>query len=157
LSVADAIAKLACLTIAIEFDLRYGDKGIHFNAVHPGVVATRILRDPLGVATSIVGPAAGLYLAPVMAIAKRVRDFLLAYTPQRAAITVLFAAASPIIQQGQVRGQYIVPEGVLWVADHPALYNETQLVGLWDFSTELAGPMPAGWDSEVEQSNTLTE
>ena len=145
------MAKLACLVIAIEFDLRYGNEGIYFNAVHPGVVATRILRDPVGVATALAGPVAGPYLAPALAMGKRLRDALFAYSARRAAVTVFFAAASPKIKNGHVRGQYIVPEGLLWVANHPSLYNESQLVGLWDFSEELVGPLEST-DDDVDSN-----
>ena len=89
-----AVAKLATLWAATEFNRRHGGPRtkVFFNAVHPGVVATNILGDPAGPAEFIVGPAYAQALGKVIYGAKAARDAIIAYPPERAALTQLFAA-----------------------------------------------------------------
>eukprot|EP00040_Diaphanoeca_grandis_P026331 m.147303 g.147303 ORF g.147303 m.147303 type:complete len:359 (+) comp30527_c0_seq1:193-1269(+) len=132
-----AVAKLACLWAAKEFNTRHGDD-VYFNAVHPGVVATSILRDPVAVASSLVGPRFAEYLGPIIANAKNARDFLLAYSPRKAALTQVFVAVSPKITKQKLRGEYFVPIATKWPVVHDSFQVQEFGNQFWQFSTALA-------------------
>ena len=135
-----AVAKLATLWAAKEFNRRHGGPRtkVFFNAVHPGMVATNILGDPAGPAEFIVGPAYAQALGKVIYGAKAVRDAIIAYPPERAALTQLFAAISPRIQLERRGGEYFVPIATPWVPAHPSFSVEGFGDRFWRFATTLA-------------------
>lgn len=122
------MAKLASLVFAKEVDRRSRDKGILSNAVHPGVVATSMLRaDNFD---AMLGP----WLGPIALGLARLRNRLFAYSPETAALTLLHCAADPSLRAG---GELFVPVATPWKPWHAQADNATFARELWRFSDEL--------------------
>eukprot|EP00041_Stephanoeca_diplocostata_P020930 m.478795 g.478795 ORF g.478795 m.478795 type:complete len:197 (-) comp21695_c1_seq8:1665-2255(-) len=140
-----AMAKLACLVIAEEMDRRYfHSHGVYVNAVHPGVVATEILRDPTGVALSLGIPATwACAVGHVVGWAKRWRDAVLAYSPADGALTQIYAAAHPDVQRKGLHGKYLVPIAQEWGTAHEKSLDKSFGKALFEWSIDVVGAQ--GW------------
>ncbi|CAE8702675.1 unnamed protein product, partial [Polarella glacialis] len=125
------MAKLANLVFARELDRRFFSKGIFSNAVHPGVVATDMLRPQNFEA--MLGPQLG----PLALGLARLRNSLFAYSPQQAALSLLYCAASPEVETLAVHGELVVPVATRWQARHPMAEDADFGKALWRFSQQL--------------------
>ncbi|CAJ1341330.1 unnamed protein product [Effrenium voratum] len=118
-------AKLASLLLAQEVSRR-ADR-VYSNAVHPGVVASDMLRLPNFQAML------GAYLGPVAFYVAKLRNRLFAYSVEEAALSLLFCAASPEVEARPLRGALVVPTAQPWPPRHPAA-ESGHGTELWDFS-----------------------
>jgi NAD(P)-dependent dehydrogenase (short-subunit alcohol dehydrogenase family) len=125
------MAKLASLVFARELAARH--PAILSNAVHPGVVATAMLRRPNFEA--MLGPALG----GMAWRAAQWRNQLMAYSPASAALSVLYCAASPDVERESVSGELVVPVAARWPPHHPMATDAAFGAALWRFSEELVG------------------
>ena len=125
------MAKLASLAFSTELARRERGKVLS-NAVHPGVVATELLRaDNFA---SMLGPVAGR----IAWLVAQARNFICAYSPETAALSVLYAAAAPEVFDRSITGELIVPIATRWPAHHPAATNASFGAALWEFSERVA-------------------
>eukprot|EP00435_Cladocopium_sp_Y103_P035499 s3075_g9.t1 len=122
------MAKLANLLLAQEVDRRVGHRGVYSNAVHPGVVASEMLRLPNFQAML------GTWLGSVAYHAAQLRNRFFAYSVEEAALNVLYCAASPEIEARDLRGALIVPLAQPWPPRHPAALETGPGRRLWEFS-----------------------
>ena len=123
------MAKLANLAFAAELARRAGGAVVS-HAVHPGVVATNMLR--VDNFAAMLGPLAGR-LAWLVAQA---RNLLFAYSPRTAAVSVLYAAVAPEVGSLANNGQLFVPVATHWPPHHPMALDESFGARLWAFSEE---------------------
>jgi NAD(P)-dependent dehydrogenase (short-subunit alcohol dehydrogenase family) len=128
-----AIAKLGTLVFAREL-ARRADEEVISHAVHPGVVASEMLRQPNF--DAMLGPRLG-------AVAWRVaqaRNALFAYSAPEAALTVLYPAVAPELAGGRWpagNGQLFVPVATRWEPRHPMASSMELSSKLWDFTHSL--------------------
>ncbi|CAE7467910.1 Wwox [Symbiodinium natans] len=125
------MAKLANLLFSQEIDRRFGQLGLYSNAVHPGVVATEMLRRDNFEA--MLGPLLGAWAFR----AAQLRNRLFAYGAGEAALNLLFCAASPIVELQALRGKLIVPIATAYPPRHAQAFNDEFARRLWEFSDEL--------------------
>ncbi|CAE7217261.1 WWOX [Symbiodinium sp. KB8] len=85
-------AKLANLIFSHEINRRLGHLGVYSNAVHPGVVATEMLRR------ANFEAMLGSLLGSLAFQAAQLRNRLFAYGAQEAALNLLFCAAAPEVE-----------------------------------------------------------
>jgi len=116
-------SKLCNILFAKELQKKLGDKQIYVNAVHPGWVATDLQR----------------HIEAWGTIAKYLSKFVsstFALTPEEGALTQLYVATSPEIEQKNYRGEYFVPFAKLATpssfASNPELAQK-----LWDFTQQI--------------------
>ena len=110
--------KLANLLFTYELARRLGACGVTVNALHPGVIATKLLADYMGV------PIAGNALA---------RTF--GAKPEEGAETSIYLAASPDVQS--VTGKYFVRKKP--AASSRESHDEASARRLWEVSERLTG------------------
>ena len=106
---------------------RHGDVLVS-NAVHPGVVATSMVRKEnleLGL---------GTWLGSVAYAAAQVRNALFAYSPERAAVTVLGCLVGPCSTGS---GRFYVPVATEWAPRHERVEDDEFGKRLWEFSEGL--------------------
>lgn len=120
---AYAISKAANILCSNEISRRLERKGVtnvYVNSLHPGVVSTEITRN------------ISWFIKPFgVAVFK-----LFGYSPDKGALTTLYAATSPEVEKKDYRGKYFVPQGKL--ADTTALVQKEQLAkDLWEFTESL--------------------
>ena len=126
------MAKLASLAFSNELARRVPTSLLLSNAVHPGVVATAMLR--MDNFASMLGPIIGR-LAWLLA---QLRNLLFAYSPRTASLSVLYAAVAEEVEAEGLSGQLIVPIATRWAPHHPmASNNATFGRALWQFSEKL--------------------
>ena len=123
------ISKLANLIFARELARRHGQTVLS-HAVHPGVVATDMLR--VGNFRAMLGSTVG---GLVWRLAQA-RNALFAYTPREAAASVLYAAAAPELD-AEDNGLLIVPIATRWEPNHPTAMDAAAGDALWKFSQQL--------------------
>jgi NAD(P)-dependent dehydrogenase (short-subunit alcohol dehydrogenase family) len=111
-------SKLANILFTYELARRLQGTGITANCLHPGVIATRLLADYMGV------PAGGGALA---------RTF--GAKPERGAETIVYLASSPEVEG--VSGKYY--SGKKAVASSRESYDEAAARRLWEVSERLTG------------------
>jgi NAD(P)-dependent dehydrogenase (short-subunit alcohol dehydrogenase family) len=116
-----ARSKLANILFTYELSRRLAGTGVTVNSLNPGVVATRMLADYMGV------PLAGLALA---------RTF--GASPEEGAATSIYLASSPELEF--VTGKYF--ERKQPTASSPASHDEAVARRLWELSERLAGLSP---------------
>ena len=90
-------SKLANLLFGKALARRLKDERVYVNVVHPGYVATELTRhgeDTFGKATAVFFE----YLTMVMAM-----------KPEVGALTQLYCATSPEIENKDIRGKYFIP------------------------------------------------
>ncbi len=112
-------SKLANLLFTYELARRLEGRRIIVNAVHPGVVATRIWK---------VGFAPVDHL--IQWIMRRI-----ALTPEEGADTIVYLAASPEVEG--VTGQYFIRRRA--VPSSPASYDRELAQRLWEVSSRIVG------------------
>jgi NAD(P)-dependent dehydrogenase (short-subunit alcohol dehydrogenase family) len=120
-------AKLASMVFSSELARRV--PGVRSNSVHPGVVATNMLQ--LANFEAMLGPAFG---AAAFHAAK-LRNSLLAFSPEAAAVNVLHCAVSPTMEN--VSGALFVPLAIRWQPRHSMVDDEQFGRALWEFSTSV--------------------
>ena len=142
------MAKLASLAFSNELARRYrpppagapahppGDAApppplVLSNAVHPGVVATEMLRP--GNFASMLGPSLGR----AAWLVAQARNLLFAYSPRTAAVTVLYAAAADEVEAERLTGALLVPIATRWTPHHPMATDAAFGRALWDHSERL--------------------
>ncbi|CAE7806037.1 Wwox, partial [Symbiodinium sp. CCMP2456] len=124
-------AKLANLIFSQEIDRRLGHLGVYSNAVHPGVVATEMLR------LDNFEAMLGSFLGALAFQAAQLRNRLFAYGAQEAALNLLFCAAAPEVEVRTVHGKLIVPIATEHPPRHAQAFNEEFAIRLWEFSEKL--------------------
>jgi retinol dehydrogenase 14 len=115
---AYARSKLANLLFTYELARRLQGSGVTVNSLHPGVIATKLLAEYMGV------PAVGGAVA---------RTF--GAQPEKGADTVLYLAASKEVEG--VSGKYYINRKP--VSSSPESYDEAAARLLWDVSEQLTG------------------
>ncbi|MEO7985952.1 MAG: SDR family oxidoreductase [Gemmatimonadales bacterium] len=113
-----SMTKLANLLFTHELARRLDGSGVTVNAVHPGVVATRLLATYLDV------PVVGGTIARAFGA-----------KPEKGAETIIHLAAAP--ELASVTGAYFA--GGQQSRSSPASYDEAVARRLWDVSAELTG------------------
>jgi retinol dehydrogenase 14 len=111
-------SKLANVLFTYELARRLRGSGVTANCLHPGVIATKLLADYMGV------PVAGGALA---------RTF--GASPAKGAETVVYLASSPEVEG--VSGRYFVNRKA--VASSRQSYDEVAARRLWEISEQLTG------------------
>mmetsp|Transcript_65785 Transcript_65785/g.175215 ORF Transcript_65785/g.175215 Transcript_65785/m.175215 type:complete len:374 (-) Transcript_65785:30-1151(-) len=124
------IAKLASIAWSNELARRYRPT-ILSNAVHPGVVASEMLREENF--RAMLGPALG----PLAWRLAKLRNLLLAYSLRTAALGVLYCAASEEVGQRGTSGEFFVPVATRWAPRHPKATDPAFGAALWKASEEL--------------------
>ncbi|CAG8603662.1 7627_t:CDS:2 [Cetraspora pellucida] len=118
-----AQSKLANILFTIELNKRLSGTNVYCNCVHPGSINTELFR---GIITNW-----GYWIKPFLSV---VSIFLL--TPNDGALTQLYCATSPEIEEQDYRGKYFVPFGVL--GETTDFGKDEELAKkLWDFSENL--------------------
>jgi retinol dehydrogenase-14 len=113
-----SMTKLANILFTHELARRLEGTSVSVNAVHPGVIATRLLADYLDVPLTGVSPE---------------RSF--GGNPERGAETSIYLAASPEVEG--ITGGYFVNRQES--RSSPASYDEAAARKLWDVSAQLTG------------------
>jgi len=113
-----SMTKLANILFTHELTRRLEGTGVTANAVHPGVIATRLLATYLDV--PLVGAAIARAFGRV---------------PERGAETSIYLAASPDV--AEISGGYFVNQQES--RSSPASYDEATARRLWDVSARLTG------------------
>jgi NAD(P)-dependent dehydrogenase (short-subunit alcohol dehydrogenase family) len=113
-----SMTKLANILFTHELARRLEGTRVTVNAVHPGVIATRLLADYLDV------PESGGSTAPTFG-----------GNPERGAETNIYLAASPEVEG--ISGGYFVNRQES--RSSPASYDEAAARKLWDVSAQLTG------------------
>ncbi len=112
-------SKLANILFTRELARRLRDTAITVNAMHPGVVATRIWK---------------IGFAPLDALVQRVVSWFM-LTPEEGADTVVYLAASPEVQG--VSGEYFIQRRP--VPPAPAALDDELAQRLWEVSAQIVG------------------
>jgi retinol dehydrogenase 14 len=115
---AYAQSKLANILFTYELARRLAGSGVVANCLHPGVIATGLLADYMGV------PFAGPALA---------RTF--GATPEEGARTSIYLASSPEVER--ITGQYFVNSKVRDSSRES--YDEASARRLWEVSERMTG------------------
>ncbi|CAG8742171.1 37641_t:CDS:2 [Gigaspora margarita] len=116
-------SKLANILFTIELNKRLSGTNVYCNSLHPGVIKTEITR---GVVANW-----GTWLNPIISIMS-----LFFLSPDDGALTQLYCATSPEIEEKNLRGKYFVPFGE--VIEPIAQGKDEELAKkLWDFSENL--------------------
>eukprot|EP00929_Paragymnodinium_shiwhaense_P115837 TRINITY_DN8499_c0_g2_i1.p1 TRINITY_DN8499_c0_g2~~TRINITY_DN8499_c0_g2_i1.p1 ORF type:complete len:531 (+),score=129.39 TRINITY_DN8499_c0_g2_i1:103-1695(+) len=126
------MAKLANLVFAKELDRRYfEDGGLYSNAVHPGVVATEMLR--ISNFENILGPDLGRIVFHLL----KLRNEIFAYTARAGSLPLLYCAAGKAVEEEAIHGQLVVPVAKAWPSWHAKAEDEEFAKQLWAFSESL--------------------
>jgi len=116
-------SKLCNVLFTLELAKRLKDKNIYVNVLHTGFVATELMRHM----TELYGSAAA-WLSKVATV--------FAKSPEDGALTQLYLATSPDVEEQNIRGQYYVP-----TAKHSTTSrfgrDEELAAKLWEFSERL--------------------
>ncbi|CAG8665608.1 19466_t:CDS:2 [Dentiscutata erythropus] len=116
-------SKLANILFTIELDKRLSGTNVYCNSLHPGVIKTELWN---GFVSSW-----GSWIKPFLYIGT---SFML--TPEEGALTQLYCATSPEIEEKNLHAKYFVPYGKLGKPTAQAK-NEELAKQLWDFSEKL--------------------
>ena len=111
-------SKLANILFTYELARRLRGSGVTVNCLHPGVIATRLLANYMGI------PAAGGALA---------RTF--GAKPEKGAETIVYLASSPEV--AGISGKYFVDKRP--VTSSRESYDEAAARRLWEVSEQLTG------------------
>lgn len=117
-------SKLANILFTKELNRRLEGKQIYVNAVHPGYVSTELGRHVSTTFGFVVGILASL------------SNLLFSTPSSKGALTSLYCATSPEIEQKNLRGEYFVPTAKL---SEPSNFAKDEQLAkkLWTFSEEL--------------------
>ncbi|KAJ3129920.1 hypothetical protein HK098_007674 [Nowakowskiella sp. JEL0407] len=125
-------SKLANILFTKSLAARLGDKQVYVNSIHPGVVRTELMRGPTAVADANPSITSTLLKNVVLPV---FRAFLL--SPEKGALTQLYAATSEEVVSNNYRGQYFAPFGKL--SKYSSLADDKELQEkLWAFSEKVA-------------------
>ncbi|KAJ3257821.1 hypothetical protein HK103_004289 [Boothiomyces macroporosus] len=120
-------SKLANILFTRGLNKRFGDKGLLANSVHPGWVNTELdrgIQQSAGIFYTITYPANWL------------TQKLIALTPLQGALTSLYCATSPEIEEKKIRDKYFIP-----IANEqessPLSRDEALSEKLWKFTEDL--------------------
>ncbi|CAG8644871.1 16207_t:CDS:2 [Cetraspora pellucida] len=116
-------AKLANILFTTELAKRLAETNVYCNTLHPGVIKT----DLYGSFVSSFGS----WIKPLVSIGT---FFML--TPNDGALTQLYCATSPEIEEKNYRGKYFIPFGELGQTNAPAKDEELAKT-LWNFSEKF--------------------
>ena len=100
-------------------------------AVHPGVVATKMLR------MDNFAAMLGAFTGRLAWLVAQARNVLFAYSPQTAAVSVLYAAVADELEAPGLNGGLYVPVATRWPPHHPMAHDATFGARLWKFSAGL--------------------
>ncbi|KAJ3407473.1 hypothetical protein CcCBS67573_g00587 [Chytriomyces confervae] len=120
-------SKLSNILFSKKLNKLYGDK-IIVNSVHPGVVDTELMRGPAATYGTWVRPFLGMFKA------------LATISPQDGALTQLFCATSPIIQEKGLKDRFFEPTAsdVTDTSKLSAFGKDDALADkLWEFTEAL--------------------
>jgi len=115
-------SKLANILFTTELQRRLEGKKIYVNAAHPGAVATELSRHLNN----------GFLLGLILPVLTR----LFAVTPETGALTQMYLATHPDIEEKEIKGRYFVPTAV---EGNPSQYakDEDLAKKLWEFTENL--------------------
>ncbi|KAG1457017.1 hypothetical protein G6F46_007152 [Rhizopus delemar] len=117
-----AISKISNILFTRELSKRLESKGVtkvYANCNHPGIVRTQLFR----------------HVYSIGSIMDRIRDFF-SISAEDGALTQLYLATSPEIEEKNIKGQYYVPLGAPSTPKGIAASDE-HLLELWDFTENL--------------------
>ncbi|RIB11509.1 hypothetical protein C2G38_2004575 [Gigaspora rosea] len=116
-------SKLANILFTHELNKRLSGTNVYCNCLHPGAINTELTRGMVD--------NWGFWIKPFLSV---VGFFLL--TPDDGALTNLYCATSPEIEEKNYRARYFIPFGKLEV---PSDYGKDEELAkkLWDFSENL--------------------
>lgn len=117
-------SKLANVLLGKALARRLADTKVYVNIVHPGFVDTELTRHNKDLFGSVV-----LWILDAITA-------VMAMTPEVGALTQLYVATSPEIENKDIRGRYFVPIANEIQPSAYALDEELQ-EKLWVFSEEL--------------------
>ncbi|RIB26761.1 hypothetical protein C2G38_2138145 [Gigaspora rosea] len=118
-----AQSKLANILFTIELNKRLSETNVYCNSLHPGIIKTEITR---GIVANW-----GTWLNPIISITSL---FLL--SPDDGALTQLYCATSPEIEEKNLCGRYFEPFGE--IGEPSAQGKDEELAKkLWNFSENL--------------------
>ncbi|KAI8820936.1 hypothetical protein BJ741DRAFT_542203 [Chytriomyces cf. hyalinus JEL632] len=117
-------SKLANLLFSNELAARYPHK-LLVNAVHPGLVATDLIRTEPGTLLH--------FAAPIL----RALMPLFALTAEKGASATLYAATSKDVLEQRITGKYMIPHGVVSNDYNPIADDADLAKRLWDFSEDV--------------------
>ncbi|CAG8606903.1 5154_t:CDS:2 [Dentiscutata erythropus] len=113
-------SKIANILFTLELNKRLSGTNVYCNSLHPGVIKTELTR---GVVTDW-----GYWIKPILSVVS-----LFFLTPDDGALTQLYCATSPEIEEKNLRGKYFVPFGEVGEPITQAK-DEELAKKLWDFS-----------------------
>ncbi|CAG8650087.1 2404_t:CDS:2, partial [Scutellospora calospora] len=117
-------SKLANVLFTVELNKRLSGTNVYCNSLHPGVIKTELLRRGLIIIW-------GTWIRPLIYLAE-----LFWLTTDDGALTQLYCATSPEIEEKNYRGKYFIPFGEL--AEPSIQGKDKELVKkLWNFSEQL--------------------
>ncbi|KAJ3270935.1 hypothetical protein HDV01_007332 [Terramyces sp. JEL0728] len=120
-------SKLANILFTRGLNKRFGDKGLLANSVHPGWVNTELdrgVQESMGFLYTITYPANWL------------SQKLIALTPLQGALTSLYCATSPEIDEKKISDKYFIP--IANQQDSSPLSKDDALAEkLWKFTEDL--------------------
>ncbi|KAF0461267.1 NADP-binding protein [Gigaspora margarita] len=116
-------SKLANILFTLELNKRLSGTNVYCNSLHPGIIKTELTRGVVANWGSWIKPL--VYLSTFFMI-----------TPDDGALTQLYCATSPEIEEKNHRGKYFVPFGEV---DEPVAQGKDEELAkkLWDFSENL--------------------
>ena len=123
------MSKLAQMVFSKELSRRLTAHAVYSNACHPGLVDSNFL-DGL---TQALGPTLG----PPCRFLMQLRNKVIAYSPETAALTPLSLAAGDGVERDGVSGRYFVPIAQPWPIQHPKAASVELGEALWAFSERL--------------------
>ncbi|CAH1760046.1 14592_t:CDS:2 [Entrophospora sp. SA101] len=119
------VSKLSNILFTVELNKRLEGKQVYANSLHPGVIKTELTR---GLVDNW-----GRWVVPFIKLGG-----LLLLTPDDGALTSLYCATSPEIEEKKFRGKYFIPFGVESTATLTDDAKDEKLAKkLWEFTDDL--------------------
>jgi len=119
-------SKLANVLFASALDKRVAGKRIYVNSCHPGGIKTNLGRHLEADMSE-----------RVLTFMKSFQDYVM-MTPNQGALTQLYLATSPEIEEKEIRGQYFYPQARL--IQPPKFATEAAEEELWALSEKVVAP-----------------
>eukprot|EP00933_Yihiella_yeosuensis_P016755 TRINITY_DN14195_c0_g1_i1.p1 TRINITY_DN14195_c0_g1~~TRINITY_DN14195_c0_g1_i1.p1 ORF type:complete len:380 (-),score=85.31 TRINITY_DN14195_c0_g1_i1:303-1280(-) len=120
-------SKLANVLFTRALARRLKDDKVYANVCHPGGIRTNLQRHAEVTSKEAVGETAYRYLLMGFEAALM--------TPPQGAVTQLYLATSPEVEEKDIRGQYFKPQATL--AKPPSFVGEEREERLWEISEKL--------------------
>jgi hypothetical protein len=107
-------------------EIKFG-KTVIANSVHPGGVATELVRGPIEFSSVLkfMQPFIGAVMNTTL------------LTPAQGALSTLYAATSPEIEKQNYRACYFVPHGVISTDINPLSLSNALAEKLWTYTEDL--------------------